>query len=75
MICSGLYLFLAIRPPLAINLKNTNLTYGPILRGQVSFLLKNQFADRGQCPWRIFEPPEEIQEPQDQQGICLQVHL
>ena len=30
MICSGLYLFLAIRPPFGNKLKNTNLTYGPI---------------------------------------------
>ena|GEM_PF-6466829 len=36
MLCSGLNLFLAIRPPLAINFKNTNLTYGPILRVQIT---------------------------------------
>jgi len=35
MSCSELYLFLAIRSPLALNLKDNNLTYGLILCGQV----------------------------------------
>jgi len=33
MIFSGLKLFLAMGPPLAINFKNTNFTYGPFLGG------------------------------------------
>ena len=38
MVCSGLNLFLAIGAPWALNFKNTHLTFGFILRGQVSGL-------------------------------------
>ena len=46
MIYSRLYLFFTIRPQLAMYLKNTNLTYGPIFRGQFKCVIRHNMKLR-----------------------------